>query len=133
MILLAVVTGSLGGLRAHDALLGSTETVVHALSTARADTLASRGGSQYGVHFASTTVTIFPGSTWSPTAASTTVFQLVPGVLVSDLALEGGGADIVFQRLTGKTSQPGTVSLLVRTLVSTIVVQSTGSISSELQ
>lgn len=132
VILAGLASGSLGGLRRADALVSSTETVLSALNTARSQTLAARGGVHYGVHFASTTVTIFPGSTWSSSNASNTVMSLVPGVVVAALQLQGGGADIVFQRLTGKTAQYGTTTLQFQKMLatSTITVQSTGSISS---
>lgn len=131
-IILAGVVGSLTGLRGGDALVSSTETVLSALQTARGETLAYKYGKQYGVHFASTTVTVFPGSVWSAGLASTTVFNLTPGVVVSSLKLTGGGVDLVFDKLTGKTSQYGTTTLQVTSGVAstTIVVEKTGIIYS---
>ena len=133
-LLAGLVTGALGGLRGADALVSSSETVLSALTTARTDTLASRGGNQYGVHFASTSITIFPGATWSAALTGTTTYALVPGTVVSATKLQGGPqvVDVVFDKLTGKTSEYGTTTLKVTVTgaTSTVIVQSTGSISS---
>ena len=133
-IVATAAAAAMGGVRGRDALVSSSETIVSALTTARANTLAARGGMQYGVHFASTSVTIFPGSVWSATLTGTSTYRLIPGVEVSSLTLNGGPqvVDIVFDRLTGKTARYGTTTLRAPATgaTSTIMVESSGSISS---
>lgn len=132
-IIVAGVAGSFGGLRGGDALTSSTETVLSALSTARSQTLAYKENARYSVHFASSTVTVFPGTVWSEGLGSTTVFTLVPGVVVSAVNVTGGGVDVAFDRFTGKTLQYGTTTLQAAATLatSTIVIQKTGVVFQE--
>ena len=97
---------------------GSTEAiskdqakVVSVLEKARALTLNSYNSSQYGVHFASSTVTIFTGVTYSSSTPSNIVTTLNSKVQISGVALAGGGNDVIFNRLSGETNQMGTTTL----------------------
>lgn len=99
---------------------GSTEAiskdqglVVSTLEKARAMTLDSYNSSQYGVHFASSTVTIFTGATYNASSPSNIVTALNSKVIINDVALSGGGLDIIFKRLSGETDQIGTVTLVI--------------------
>lgn len=119
---------------------GSTEAiskdqsrVVSVLEKARALTLNSYNSSQYGVHFASSTVTIFTGVTYNPLATSNIVTTLNSKVQISDVALSGGGNDIIFNRLSGETNQMGTTTLSLisaSTTVRTVTVYGSGLIQS---
>lgn len=91
--------------------------VLDVLNLARARTLASLGASTYGVHFEQTQFVLFRGASYDALSPDNVFYILPTSVEIADIALTGGGADVVFNRLTGATSQSG--SLKVR-LVSDI-------------
>jgi hypothetical protein len=117
---------------------GSTEAlakdqgkVVSVLEKARALTLNSQDSSQYGVHFASTTVTIFTGVTYNPNSTSNLVTELNSKVIINGLTLYGGGKDVIFNRLSGETNQIGTTTLALSaatTTTRTITIYGSGLI-----
>ena len=105
---------------------GSTEAiskdqarVVSALEKARAMTLDSYKSSQYGVHFGTSTVTIFSGVTYSAANSANIVTNLNSKVKIKTVAVVGGGSDIIFNRLTGETNQTGTTTLSLISSAST--------------
>ena len=78
-------------------------------SEARSKTLSSEGLSQWGVHLSGDAIALFKGVTYNPADAATRVRGLPSTVLLTWNV--GGGSDVVFDRLTGATSQPGTLAL----------------------
>lgn len=114
LAIVAVLSGlAIGGFtsfqRRH-ALSGSAEIVVSALAQARALSLGGKNGVAWGVHFASTTVTLFEAPLFDPEDPENVPFALERGVMVSALSL-GGGSEVVFARLSGKPVQSGTTTL----------------------
>ena len=133
VLIMGIVIVSFRSLNERSILDGAVNESLSALSDARSSTLASVGGTQYGVHFESGSVTIFTGATYSAGAPANREIILSPLVEVSAIALVGGGVNVVFERLTGATSESGTITVqLVDDPASsrTIVIESTG-ISSE--
>lgn len=95
----------------NQALNRSVSEVTSILNEARALTLASKNNAVYGVHFLSDRVTLFTGQIFSPSDPDNEVNVISSKVSISNIALSGGGDDIIFQRLTGKTNQNGTITL----------------------
>ena len=99
------------------------------LQEARSLTVSSKNADQYGIHFASSSFTLFEGASFVAGSSTNVTNNLNPAVLISSTSFAGGGADVIFQRLTGETSQNGTVmlSLSASSSVSkTITVYKTG-------
>ncbi len=114
-----------------EALSKDQARVVSVLEKARALTLDSYNSSQYGVHFATSTVTIFTGTTYNPANSSNLVTTLNPRVQISNITLVGGGSDILFNRLSGETNQMGTTTLSLvanDSVTRTVAIYSTGLI-----
>ena len=86
------------------------EEVRSALREARSQTLASVGGTSYGVHFTATGTTIFTGTTYSAAATTNRVAGLHPRLILV-ASLEGGASDVTFERQTGKSSVTGTIAV----------------------
>jgi len=84
-----------------------------ALSEARSLTLSSKGGTNYGVHFETTKVVRFTGTTYATTSASNVAYQFDPRVRIRQISLSAAGPDLYFKRLTGEASKTGTVVLEV--------------------
>lgn len=120
--LMAVITGAFSRFNQTQALRVSAEEVVSLLAEARALTLASKGGFVYGVHFATRTATLFQGATFVPNDPSNEEFELPDSVHMLSASISGGGDVVVFERLSGKTSENGTVTFALVADVSRIRV-----------
>jgi prepilin-type N-terminal cleavage/methylation domain-containing protein len=99
------------------------------LQEARSLTVSSKNADQYGVHFASSSITLFEGASFVSGSSTNITSKLNRAVIISSTTLSGGGLDVIFQRLTGETSQSGTVtlSLVASSSVSkTITIYKTG-------
>jgi Tfp pilus assembly protein FimT len=121
----------------YHALDKAEATVMSMLNQARTYTLASQNAASYGVHIATSTVTLFYGAAYAANEPSNEVVQLDRRVYVATTTLNGGGSNIVFSRLTGMTTNYGTITLgLVSTstdstsTTTTIRIHQTGIIES---
>lgn len=108
------------------------ENALSVLAKARGSTLSSKNSYQYGVHFESSQTALFRGATYNPSDTNNEVMVLDNALEISSITLSGGGSDVIFDRLTGKTSQNGTVVIRVKSDTSkirTITVNATGVVS----
>jgi prepilin-type N-terminal cleavage/methylation domain-containing protein len=107
------------------------ELIASLLYKARSDAISSNGSSDYGVHFASSTATTFKGTTYNPSDPVNQVFSFTAGNFLSIISLTSGGVDVVFNKLTGETNQPGSLTLTTADgSVKVITVYQTGLIQS---
>ncbi len=108
-VLTIVVLTSLISFKKNQSLSKDSGTVVEVLRQARNQTLSSKNSSNYGVHMATTTVTLFAGSSYSSGASTNQDFLLSSTDTILTISLAGGESNVVFNRLTGETAQNGTV------------------------
>ncbi|MCR4322753.1 MAG: prepilin-type N-terminal cleavage/methylation domain-containing protein [Candidatus Azambacteria bacterium] len=87
--------------------------IVDALQFARTRTIASLASSSYGIHFEQTYYVLFRGVTYSALDPDNILYPLPSSVEIVSVTLAGGGSDVVFDRITGKTAHNGTVSVRV--------------------
>ena len=128
-IIAVLVINPFTGFRNSQTLSGTTEEILSALQQARVKTLTAEGGSQYGVHFSNNQVVVFTGVTYNASSPSNQNISLNSILTISSIDLTGGGADIIFQKLTGATSQNGTVVVRLNsdmTQTKTITINSNG-------
>ena len=114
---------------ANKALDTDAQKIVAELAQARSLSVGSRDGSRWGVHLASTSVTLFEGSAFTVGASGNVITSLNSVVQIDRVNILGGGTDIVFQRLTGATSATGTMKLIYTassTVSRTITIYGTG-------
>ncbi len=133
-VLLAVITPSFLNFRRNSILNTETLQMVTIINKARLSSISSKGDMQYGIHFEATKVVLFQGTTYSSTANTNEVYVLDPALSLSPIVINGGGVDIVFQKITGSTNQNATTTLRVigsTTASSTIVVRPTGVASTQ--
>lgn len=91
--------------------------ILDALNLAHARTIASLATSSYGVHFEPSQYVLFKGTVYNA-GDSNNIFYPLPSMLqIANITFAGAGVDVVFDRLTGKTSQSG--SLVVRLIADT--------------
>jgi prepilin-type N-terminal cleavage/methylation domain-containing protein len=130
-LLLAIIIPSFSKFRNEQALKAGTEDILSTINDARTRTLASYNSSVYGVHFTSSSVTLFTGSSYSSGSSTNEVKDLSLAVAIST-SLAGGTSDVVFDRLTGATSNYGTLTIQAVNDTSrtrTITISKTGVIS----
>lgn len=78
-----------------------SQQIVIVLDDARSRTVGSEGDSQYGVRFQNNTYTLL--------ASPNEVHTLPEDVEFGSITLEGVGSDVMFNRISGTTDQPGAV------------------------
>ena len=111
-VLLVVITlNSFSNLNRREALKKEALQVASIFDQARSLTLSSKKASKYGVHLEADKVTIFQGDTYSSGDPGNITTSLNPLVTITNIELSGGGSDLVFDRLTGATSQYGTTTI----------------------
>lgn len=130
---IAILAGlSISGFAAFskkEALDAGAAALIAGLRDARAQTLASVGGSQYGVSVATTSFSFFKGSAYDPLATTTSVFVFSPYVRASSTR-----SSFVFQRITGNAVASGTIDVYMAsdpTVKKSIRVEATGIIDVE--
>jgi prepilin-type N-terminal cleavage/methylation domain-containing protein len=99
------------------------------IEEARSMTLSSRDNSVYGVHFESSQIVLFKGARYIEGEPSNVVSDLNSLISFESVVLVGGGTDLVFERLTGKTSQNGVVTISLNSDTSinkTVTIYETG-------
>jgi len=115
-------------------LQGTVENVLAMLDEARKSTLSSYYSSQYGVHFETSKAVLFRGATYSALDLNNDEYMLSDNTEISTISLTGGGSDVVFDRITGETSQDGfiEIELVNSTLASsTITIHLSGLVEVE--
>ena len=100
--------------------------ITDALRRARSQSMSALEDSVWGVHFTSANYTVFKGSSYNPADAYNDTFTL-PGILtISAIMINGGGSDIIFDRINGITSTFGTTTIQNDASESRIIVVNQG-------
>jgi type II secretory pathway pseudopilin PulG len=121
VLLFAITVGAYKNYTKHQALKRDAETVASILRNARSLTLTGKGGVAYGVHLASSTVTLFTAPTYATSTATNQVTELNSGItLDTDV---GGNPDVVFSRLTGEANLSATLNIYMRSAVSSTTIR----------
>lgn len=97
----------------------SAEKVLNTLRLAQNKTLASEGASQYGVYFNISTTphqyTLFKGASYASRDFSfDKIYRLSDSIEIYDINLQGGAAEVVFNRIAGDTAFFGDLSLRLK-------------------
>jgi prepilin-type N-terminal cleavage/methylation domain-containing protein len=119
VILMGVILVSFSSLNKNQSLNKSANYIASIIEEARGNTLFSKNDSQYGIKFETTRVTMFKGASYSVSSPDNVVYDLNNEVSISNISLSGGGSEIVFDRLTGDTSQTGTLTLSLNSSTTT--------------
>lgn len=112
VLLATAVISGLAGFHETSGLDQAVDETIELLRDARSRTLGSENAASYGVHFASTSVTMFIGGTWNSSDPSNVVMALPSAVRISSIALSTTTASVVFERLTGEAAGAGTISFI---------------------
>lgn len=127
VLLAAILSRGFVEYRRSQVVVHSATEVVSLLEEARALTANSKDAARYGVHFETTKAVLFK-TTYTAGAAGNEEYLLDPMTQISAIALSGGGAELLFERLTGEATKSGTitVSLLDGSKQKIITIRTTG-------
>lgn len=135
VILFSIAVFVLSSFREKMKLSKVVERVVIILETARTKTVGSQDDSQYGVYFDDQSdpdmVVLFMGSSYSSRDLSFDENYSFPSGLQLESVSLAGGDEVVFQKITGETSNQGSVtisSLEQPERTETIYIKSTGQV-----
>ena len=98
--------------RVQDLVTAGNDLVV-VLRLAQQKAASGEGGSAWGVRLEQGQYVMFQGTSYA-VAATTTVYALPPRVEIADIALWGGGQEVIFSGVEGATLQQGTLVVRVR-------------------
>jgi len=130
MILATVVAVPFSRFRNKQAIQNATNGLVSLLNEARTKTLAAVDNTQYSVYVESSQAVLFQGAVYDANAGGNVPVVFDSPVTATTIALQGGGAQITFDRLKGTTSQHGTITLSIAGGESrTVTITSSGSIA----
>ncbi|MFH1611705.1 MAG: type II secretion system protein [bacterium] len=79
------------------------------IELAQSKTLASEGSAQHGVHFESDKYVLFVGDTYIVDDINNKEYHLPSRLEISAINLIGGGQNTIFEKISGRTEQSGTV------------------------
>jgi Tfp pilus assembly protein FimT len=122
-ILIGISVAAFVNLSNTDQILGASQEILSELRQARSQAVESLADSAYGVHFTSSSVTLFAGTTYQSGAAGNAVLPLP-----SNITISASPTDFVFSKISGTTTS-GTIQAYISSNSSyakTISVQSTG-------
>ena len=129
LVLSVVAVRSFSVFRVNNALEMSHDAVVSAISEARNFTLFSKDATVYGVHFGSTTVTRFTGSSYTEDLPTNKVYKLEPSVNISRVNIIPFSYNITYARLTGEPSATGTIEISANSDINkknTVIINESG-------
>ncbi|MBI2097182.1 MAG: type II secretion system protein [Candidatus Sungbacteria bacterium] len=109
-ILGTIVLGAFSRFRTSAQLDGAVRQILSTLRLAQSKTLASETSYQYGVRIETDHIILFRGAVYTASSTNETT-DFPSGVVASNVSLAGGGIDVIFDRLTGNTSESGSVTL----------------------
>jgi hypothetical protein len=129
LLLIVIIFVSLSSFRKTQELNNAVEETISLINLTRSKTLFSENSSQYGIHFESSRIILFKGTAFSGSSPDNEVSLMPELIEISTINLNGGGSDLIFQRLNGKTDNYGTIVLRIKsdvTRTKTIEIKSTG-------
>jgi hypothetical protein len=127
-----IILSSLVKYRKNQALDLAAHNALALLLEARSKTISSLNDARYGVHFDSNQAVLYKNS-YVVSASTNKVYTFDTYVQLQATSLVGGGAEVLFDRLTGETVMSGTVTLSRKddtSLTRILTVKSSGLVES---
>jgi type II secretory pathway pseudopilin PulG len=110
IVIISVITfGAFSRYKRSQAVDINSRKILTALEEARGDTLDSLDGSQYGIRFYIDYAEVFKGASYGASGI-VEVYELEEPVIIEEVSV-GGGSDVIFERLTGRTANSGFVRI----------------------
>lgn len=110
--IIGVITGlaiiSLSNFREAQALKDAKTNIFTMFDQAKSRTISSENFSVFGIHLEAGSVTVFEGSSYDVDDPNNSVFTLDGTLELVNIVLNGGGSDVVYERVTGSVNTTGT-------------------------
>ncbi len=110
-ILSSVVALNFSAFRSKEVLGTASDEIVSLVNEAHSRTLSGEAGTFYGVHFEPTSATLFAGTAYEAKNPKNKFVKIDSTLVLSPIALKGGGSDVFFKPITGETNEYGTLTL----------------------
>lgn len=114
LIVSSVIAGAFREFRDTQVLNDNAENTANLINEARSKTLASKKSLQYGIHMETSRLVIFEGDVFGEPNPTNREIAISPQIEISSISLNEGVNDVIFQKLTGETSQYGTITLRLK-------------------
>lgn len=118
----------------YQSLDKNVDVIISYLQKARNQTINSKDDDQYGLRFASTSVTLFQGTSYNAASTTNLVYDISSKVALSSLSLTGGTTTVYFLPITGKPSATGTAVYRLNNSASTtktIIIYGSGLVETQ--
>lgn len=112
-ILAAVILPQFSKFRRSSTLNTDTMNVVTLINRARLLSVSAKNDTRYGVHLEAGQIVLFEGATYTAGASTNEVFVLSDGVTFSGTTINGGGSEILFEKITGDTNNNATTTMSI--------------------
>jgi len=112
VLLIGLTISTFAGFSNMQSLDKDIEAIAGYIQKAKNQTINSKNSNEFGINIASTTVTIFEGTTYSPSASSNIKYQISPKVYLFSNQMKTNNAvvnNFYFQQITGKPTATGTL------------------------
>lgn len=129
-ILLATILPSFTNFRRSSLLNTDTMNLVTLINRARLLSVSSKDDERYGIHLESGKAVLFKGDIYSASEPTNETHVFGTGLTLSSIAISGGGSEVLFEKVTGATTngKNATTTLLVTgtTSSTTVLIFPTG-------
>ena len=127
IIISAISVNVYFNMKEKQAILKDSDSIVSIIEKTRNMSLNRKNDSAYGVKFASSTVTVFAGSTYN-SGNNISKYDLESNVKISTTSLSSHGTEVGFAKTSGIPNATGTVVLSTSAYTKTITISGTGII-----
>lgn len=114
-IVLGISLRAFSNITKQQSLDKDVETAYSYLLKARNQTINGEDGDNYGVHFASSTITLFKGSVYHAASSTNLTFSFGNRTYLSSNGLTNGIYDVYFNKISGSPSATGTLVYKITT------------------
>jgi Tfp pilus assembly protein FimT len=128
-VIFSIIVPQFSKSREMQVLKSGVADTLSSIDKARGETLSSLDSASYGVHFQSDKVIIFKGIVFSASDVNNETINIITPAIISSIALQGGGSDVYFNRLSGAPSTTGTVTISTTSYSKIITISATGVVS----
>lgn len=129
IVLVTIPLSTFYSLSENQSLEKDVNYVIALIEKARLQTVNAKNNSRFSIRFASTSATLYQGTTYSAGSASNTQFDFSSKVEMSSINLSGNAQAVSFELITGKANATGTIKFRLKNNQSastTIILYKTG-------
>lgn len=112
-VIFSMILPSLTSFRQKSILNTEAQGMTTLINKARLSSMSSKNDQQYGIHFEAGKIVLFEGTTYTAGAGTNEEHLFDTVLTLAPITINGGGAETVFQKITGGTNQNSTTTLKV--------------------